>query len=178
MTGQAAYNYRASNRSRNSRNCREPAQIQPERRGDGGGTADTAAAGTGKAEPATEIRRNRANRTDAARTYMAFPSSFTAWTMRTAKPSPILPTARRKNSAARSSSSAASTTAKSPSPPKSPKTSTRRGIHAGNLVREVAKIAGGGGGGRPDFAQAGGRDPGKLQDALDAVPRLIESQLK
>ena len=52
-----------------------------------------------------------------------------------------------------------------------------QGLHAGNLVREVAKIAGGGGGGRPDFAQAGGRDPGKLQDALDAVPRLIESQL-
>ncbi len=53
-----------------------------------------------------------------------------------------------------------------------------RGIHAGNLVREVAKIAGGGGGGRPDFAQAGGRDPGKLQDALDAVPDLIKTQLK
>ena len=51
------------------------------------------------------------------------------------------------------------------------------GLHAGSLVREVAKLAGGGGGGRPDFATAGGRDPGKLQDALDAVPRLIESQL-
>ncbi|HLK61703.1 MAG TPA: alanine--tRNA ligase, partial [Chthonomonadaceae bacterium] len=54
---------------------------------------------------------------------------------------------------------------------------TARGLHAGNLVREVAKLAGGGGGGRPDFAQAGGRDPGKLQEALDAVPRLVESQL-
>lgn len=52
-----------------------------------------------------------------------------------------------------------------------------QGLHAGNLVREIAKITGGGGGGRPDFAQAGGRDPGKLQAALDAVPRLIESQL-
>ncbi len=53
-----------------------------------------------------------------------------------------------------------------------------RGIHAGNLVREVAKIAGGGGGGRADFAQAGGKDPGKLQMALDAVPGLVESQIK
>jgi alanyl-tRNA synthetase len=53
-----------------------------------------------------------------------------------------------------------------------------QGLHAGNLVREVAKIAGGGGGGRPDFAQAGGRDPEKLQDALDAVPALIAAQRK
>ena len=52
-----------------------------------------------------------------------------------------------------------------------------RGLHAGNLVRDVAKIAGGGGGGRPDFAQAGGRDPGKLNDALAAAPELVRSQL-
>jgi alanyl-tRNA synthetase len=55
---------------------------------------------------------------------------------------------------------------------------TARGLHAGNLVREIAKIAGGGGGGRPDFATAGGRDPGKLQEALDAVPRLVAEQYK
>ena len=51
-----------------------------------------------------------------------------------------------------------------------------RGFHAGNLVREVAKVAGGNGGGRPDFAQAGGRDPDKLQAALDAVPALVVAQ--
>ena len=51
-----------------------------------------------------------------------------------------------------------------------------QGLHAGNLVREVAKIAGGGGGGRADFAQAGGRDPGKLAEALAAVPGLITAQ--
>ena len=40
------------------------------------------------------------------------------------------------------------------------------GIHAGNIVREVAKAAGGGGGGRPDFAEAGARDPGGIDAAL------------
>lgn len=53
-----------------------------------------------------------------------------------------------------------------------------KGIHAGNLVREVAKLAGGGGGGRPDFAQAGGRNPEKLEEALQAVPALILAQRK
>ncbi len=51
-----------------------------------------------------------------------------------------------------------------------------QGLHAGNLVREVAKITGGGGGGRADFAQAGGRDPGKLAEALAAVPGLVTAQ--
>ncbi len=53
-----------------------------------------------------------------------------------------------------------------------------KGAHAGNLVREVAKLTDGGGGGRPDFAQAGGRNPAKLQDALRKVPELIAKQLK
>ncbi len=50
------------------------------------------------------------------------------------------------------------------------------GAHAGNLVREVAKIAGGGGGGRPEFAQAGAKDIGKIAEALAAVPELLRSQ--
>lgn len=53
----------------------------------------------------------------------------------------------------------------------------KRGLHAGNLVREVAKIVGGGGGGRPNMAQAGGRDAAKLPQALDAVPGLVASAL-
>lgn len=42
-----------------------------------------------------------------------------------------------------------------------------KGLRAGDWVREVAKVAGGGGGGRPDMAQAGGKDPSKLEEALE-----------
>jgi alanyl-tRNA synthetase len=44
---------------------------------------------------------------------------------------------------------------------------------AGRLVQEVAKIVGGGGGGRPDLAQAGGKDPAKIDEALAAVPGWV-----
>lgn len=54
----------------------------------------------------------------------------------------------------------------------------KRGIHAGNIVKEVAKITGGGGGGRPDMAQAGGKDISKLDDALNKVPSIIKEQIK
>ncbi len=47
-------------------------------------------------------------------------------------------------------------------------------VHAGELVREVAALVGGKGGGRPDFAQAGGKDVDKVDDALAAVPSLVE----
>jgi alanyl-tRNA synthetase len=47
------------------------------------------------------------------------------------------------------------------------------GAHAGNLLREVAKIAGGGGGGRPDFATAGGKDATKVGEALEAAAKLL-----
>jgi alanyl-tRNA synthetase len=50
------------------------------------------------------------------------------------------------------------------------------GYHAGNLVRGLATIVGGGGGGRPDMAQAGGRDVAKLDDALAEVGRLLSEQ--
>jgi len=52
-----------------------------------------------------------------------------------------------------------------------------KGAHAGNLVREVAKIAGGGGGGRPDFATAGGKDASKVREALDAAKSVLAGQV-
>jgi alanyl-tRNA synthetase len=54
----------------------------------------------------------------------------------------------------------------------------KRGVKAGDLVREVAKMVGGGGGGRPNLAQAGGRDAAKLPGALEKVPDLVRSSLK
>jgi alanyl-tRNA synthetase len=52
----------------------------------------------------------------------------------------------------------------------------KQGYHAGNLVKALAQIVGGGGGGRPDMAQAGGRDVSKLAEALAQVPRLVSEQ--
>ncbi len=53
-----------------------------------------------------------------------------------------------------------------------------KGVKAGDLVREVAQIVGGKGGGRPNLAQAGGRDPEKLGEALAAVAGLVEAKIK
>jgi alanyl-tRNA synthetase len=49
---------------------------------------------------------------------------------------------------------------------------TRR-FQAGKLIQEVAKVVGGGGGGRPDLAQAGGKDPASLDAALALVYEII-----
>ena len=53
-----------------------------------------------------------------------------------------------------------------------------RGLKAGDIVRGVAQLAGGSGGGKPHLAQAGGRDPGKLDQALAQVAGIVEQQLK
>ncbi len=52
-----------------------------------------------------------------------------------------------------------------------------KGLHAGNLARDTAKVMGGGGGGRPDMAQAGGRQPEKLDEALRGVADLVRKGL-
>ncbi len=52
-----------------------------------------------------------------------------------------------------------------------------RGVSAATIVREAAGIVGGGGGGRDDAAQAGGRDPSKLPEALDAARAAVSSAL-
>jgi alanyl-tRNA synthetase len=49
-----------------------------------------------------------------------------------------------------------------------------KGVHAGNLIREIAKRAGGGGGGRPDMAQAGVKDTSQLPEAFAAIGGLLE----
>jgi|AntRauTorcE11898_2_1112593.scaffolds.fasta_scaffold00398_23 alanyl-tRNA synthetase len=49
-------------------------------------------------------------------------------------------------------------------------------VHAGTLIKEAARIAGGGGGGRPDFAQAGGRDTSKIDDVLAYVKETLDEK--
>lgn len=53
-----------------------------------------------------------------------------------------------------------------------------RGMHAGNLVRDVARLIGGGGGGKPNLAQAGGKESEKLPAALATVPDWVRANLK
>ncbi|MCR1822190.1 MULTISPECIES: alanine--tRNA ligase [Terrisporobacter] len=53
-----------------------------------------------------------------------------------------------------------------------------KGIHSGNIVREVAKIANGKGGGRPNMAQAGATDVSKVDEALSYASEVIKSQVK
>lgn len=51
---------------------------------------------------------------------------------------------------------------------------TKQGYHAGKIIKEAASICGGGGGGRPDMAQAGGKNPDRLADALQHVDAMVE----
>ena len=53
-----------------------------------------------------------------------------------------------------------------------------RGLKAGDIVRGVAQLAGGSGGGKPHLAQAGGRDPSKIDEALEQAADIVEQQLK
>ena len=51
------------------------------------------------------------------------------------------------------------------------------GVHAGNIIKKIAPIVGGGGGGRPNMAQAGGKDASKIEDALSAGVEEVKSML-
>jgi alanyl-tRNA synthetase len=53
----------------------------------------------------------------------------------------------------------------------------KKGLHAGKLVGQVAKVVGGGGGGKPTMAQAGGKEPAKLAEALQLASELVSQQL-
>jgi len=58
------------------------------------------------------------------------------------------------------------------------KSAIDKGIHCGKIIKEVAKIAGGGGGGRPNMAEAGGKLPEKLDEAIENVCSIIERLVK
>ena len=49
----------------------------------------------------------------------------------------------------------------------------KQGLHAGKIIKQVAQVTGGSGGGKPEMAQAGGKDASRIDQALKAVPGLI-----
>ena len=53
-----------------------------------------------------------------------------------------------------------------------------KGIHCGNIIKETSKVVGGGGGGRPDMAQAGGKNPEKIDEAIEKVKEVIKTLVK
>ena len=53
-----------------------------------------------------------------------------------------------------------------------------KGAHAGNLIKEIAKLVGGGGGGRPNMAQAGGKNPAGIEEALKRAKEAAKEQIK
>ena len=54
----------------------------------------------------------------------------------------------------------------------------KKGAHAGNLIKGIAALVGGGGGGRPNMAQAGGKNPAGIPDAIAKVSEVLEGQIK
>ena len=54
----------------------------------------------------------------------------------------------------------------------------KKGAHAGNLVKGIAGCVGGGGGGRPNMAQAGGKNPAGIKDALEKAAEVLDGQIK
>ena len=54
----------------------------------------------------------------------------------------------------------------------------KQGAHAGNLIKAIAGLVGGGGGGRPNMAQAGGKNPAGIEEALKKAVEVVEEQTK
>jgi alanyl-tRNA synthetase len=53
-----------------------------------------------------------------------------------------------------------------------------KGAHAGNLIKAIAPKVGGGGGGRPNMAQAGGKNPAGIADCLSEAEKVLAEQIK
>ena len=53
----------------------------------------------------------------------------------------------------------------------------KKGAHAGNLIKGIASLVGGGGGGRPNMAQAGGRNPAGIDAAIAESAKVLEGQI-
>ena len=49
-----------------------------------------------------------------------------------------------------------------------------KGLHAGNMIKQIAAACGGGGGGKADMAQAGAKDPSKIKDAFAVAESLLK----
>lgn len=56
-------------------------------------------------------------------------------------------------------------------------TAQKKGAHAGNLIKQIASLVGGGGGGRPNMAQAGGKNPQGIKDAMEKAEEELTNQL-
>ena len=57
------------------------------------------------------------------------------------------------------------------------KEAVEKGAHAGNLIKAIASLVGGGGGGRPNMAQAGGKNPDGIDAAVAKVKEVLEGQI-
>ena len=53
-----------------------------------------------------------------------------------------------------------------------------KGAHAGNLIKGIAALVGGGGGGRPNMAQAGGKNPAGIDDAIAESAKVLAEQIR
>jgi alanyl-tRNA synthetase len=51
-------------------------------------------------------------------------------------------------------------------------------VHAGQVVKQIAPVVGGGGGGRPDFAEAGGKDPSRIDELLGRAREMVTAALR
>ena len=54
----------------------------------------------------------------------------------------------------------------------------KKGAHAGNLIKGIAALVGGGGGGRPNMAQAGGKNPAGIDEAITKSAEVLKEQIK